>query len=322
MPLAKKATINNAYVKVLIWGEPGCGKSRFALSAPNPLVVDLEDSTGLYAEEFDFYKAKVEPNNPLANNSATLVKNLINEINNNEYPDRKTLVIDPVTDLLDCIESFCIDEYQKQINKKITDLNAVQKSKWYSYRRETSRRILDKLKNVSMNLILVARSKILWDTVDGKTQPVGQTYDCLEIVESLMDIVINLEKTEEGTIAKVKKSRLANLPSILPVQNFNSIYKAIEETKASSKAPKDSALPERIYKDAIDAMRYAAEEMCKEGVETDKAVNDLNTLIAFNEEDMLKNVAGDTGIPLSNASSNFNYEDMKRLEAKHLEEQE
>lgn len=300
MPLAEKATINNSYVKVLVWGEPGCGKSRFALSAPAPIVVDLEDSTGLYAEEFDFYKAKVNPNNILSNNAATLVKNIINEINNNEYPDRKTLVVDPVTDLLDCIESFCITEYQKQINKKITELNAVQKTKWYTYRRETSRKILDKLKNISMNLILVARSKILWDTVDGKTQPVGQTYDCLEIVESLMDIVINLEKTTEGTVAKVKKSRLANLPDILPVQNFSSIYKAIEDTKASSKH-------HDIEKEEFEKVMNEI----KEQVESTQLPNPAEIL---NKE--IKNSLPD------NTSSNFNYEEMMRLQNKHLEEQE
>ena len=300
MPLAEKATINNSYVKVLVWGEPGCGKSRFALSAPAPIVVDLEDSTGLYAEEFDFYKAKVNPNNILSNNAATLVKNIINEINNNEYPDRKTLVVDPVTDLLDCIESFCVTEYQKQINKKITELNAVQKTKWYTYRRETSRKILDKLKNISMNLILVARSKILWDTVDGKTQPVGQTYDCLEIVESLMDIVINLEKTTEGTVAKVKKSRLANLPDILPVQNFSSIYKAIEDTKASSKH-------HDIEKEEFEKVMNEI----KEQVESTQLPNPAEIL---NKE--IKNSLPD------NTSSNFNYEEMMRLQNKHLEEQE
>ncbi len=300
MSLAKKATINNAYIKVLVWGEPGCGKSRFALSAPEPIVVDLEDSTGLYAEEFDFYRAKVDPNNALSNNAATLVKNIINEINNNDYPDRKTLVIDPITDLLDCIESFCITEYQKQINKKITELNAVQKSKWYAYRRETSRKILDKLKNVPMNLILVARSKILWDTVDGKTQPVGQTYDCLEIVEYLMDIVINLEKTSEGIVAKVKKSRLANLPDILPVQNFSSIYKAIEDTKASSKH-------QDIEKEEFEKVMNEI----KEQVESTELPNPAEIL---NKE--IKNSLPD------NTSSNFNYEEMMRLQNKHLEEQE
>lgn len=310
MSLAKKATINNAYIKVLVWGEPGCGKSRFALSAPEPIVVDLEDSTGLYAEEFDFYRAKVDPNDALSNNAATLVKNIINEINNNEYPDRKTLVIDPITDLLDCIESFCITEYQKQINKKITDLNAVQKSKWYAYRRETSRKILDKLKNVPMNLILVARSKILWDTVDGKTQPVGQTYDCLEIVEYLMDIVINLEKTSEGIVAKVKKSRLANLPEILPVQNFSSIYKAIEETKASSKSKEkdNNNTEEKLKEDTIDAIRYAVESTI-----LPDPVEILNKEI---ESSLPNNSIHD------NTSSIFNYEEMMRLQNKHMEENE
>lgn len=235
MPLAKKATLNDANIKVLVWGESGSGKSRFALSAPSPIVVDLEGSTRLYANEFDFYKAEVSTSDIKANNPATLVKNIVNEINENEYPDRKTLVIDPLTDLLDCIENICAEEYQKQIGKKITDLNAIQKTKWYAYRKETSRKILDKLKNVPMNLILVARSKSMWDTKDGKLQPIGQTYDCLEIVEYLMDIVINLEKTTEGIIAKVKKSRLANLPEVLPVQNFSSILEAIEKQKASSK---------------------------------------------------------------------------------------
>lgn len=287
MPLAKKATLNDANIKVLVWGESGSGKSRFALSAPNPLVVDLEGSTRLYANEFDFYKAEVDVNNPESKNPATLVKNIIKEINNNLYPDRKTLVIDPLTDLLDCIENICAEEYQKQIGKKITDLNAVQKTKWYAYRKETSRIILDKLKNTQMNLILIARSKNMWDTKDGKLQPVGQTYDCLDIVEYLMDIVINLEKTQEGIIAKVKKSRLANLPDILPVENFSSILEAIESTKASS-----------INK---------REEKVK-NIEKDNSM-----------EEIFETVVDE--ITTSSEDHKFDYEEMKRLQKKHLEDE-
>lgn len=287
MPLAKKATLNDANIKVLVWGESGSGKSRFALSAPNPLVVDLEGSTRLYANEFDFYKAEVDVNNPESKNPATLVKNIIKEINNNLYPDRKTLVTDPLTDLLDCIENICAEEYQKQIGKKITDLNAVQKTKWYAYRKETSRIILDKLKNTQMNLILIARSKNMWDTKDGKLQPVGQTYDCLDIVEYLMDIVINLEKTQEGIIAKVKKSRLANLPDILPVENFSSILEAIESTKASS-----------INK---------REEKVK-NIEKDNSM-----------EEIFETVVDE--ITTSSEDHKFDYEEMKRLQKKHLEDE-
>lgn len=296
MPLAKKATLNDANIKVLVWGESGSGKSRFALSAPNPLVIDLEGSTRLYAEEFDFFKAEIDSNNKQAANPAALVKNIINEIHQNEYSDRKTLVIDPLTDLLDYLEQFCAEEYEKQTDKKISDLNAVQKSKWYAYRREMARKFLNMLKDVNMNVILVARSKAIWDKLDGKMQPVGQTYDCLEIVEYLMDIVINLEKTSEGTIAKVKKSRLANLPSVLPVQNFSSIYKAIEETKASSKQ-KDN----------------------KESLNSNTEIRNDNA-ISPEEANSFINIGA--GTSSDKQASSFDYEEMMRLQKKHIEEGE
>ena len=53
--LAKKATLEDVNLKIMVWGESGSGKSRFALSSPNPIVVDLEGSTRLYANQFDFY---------------------------------------------------------------------------------------------------------------------------------------------------------------------------------------------------------------------------------------------------------------------------
>lgn len=229
--LAKKATLNDINLKVMVWGESGSGKSRFALSAPSPLVVDLEGSTRLYANDFDFWKAEVDKKNERANNPATLTMSIIDEIIKGEYTDRKTLIIDPVTDLLDTIESSCAAQYEKNIGKKVDTLNAVQKTKWYAYRRDMVRKVLNNLKDIPMNLILVARSKNVWDNKDGKLQPVGQTHDALEIIEYLMDIVIQLEKTEAGTTAIVKKSRLGNLPEILEVQNFDSILNALKDNK-------------------------------------------------------------------------------------------
>lgn len=233
--LAKKATLEDVNLKIMIWGESGSGKSRFALSAPAPLVIDLEGSTRLYADEFDFWKAEVDKTNPQAGNPGSLTINLLKEILEGKYPDRKTLIIDPLTDLLDCIEDVSAKKYEETIGKKVTELNAVQKTKWYAYRRESARNILNQLKDVPMNLILVARAKNLWDTKDGKMQPVGLTYDALDIVEYLMDIVIQLEKNGDETRAIVKKSRLGNLPKILDVKNFNSIGQALESNKKLAK---------------------------------------------------------------------------------------
>ena len=58
--LAKKATLDDVNLKIMVWGESGSGKSRFALSAPSPIAIDLEGSTRLYADQFDFYKAEVD----------------------------------------------------------------------------------------------------------------------------------------------------------------------------------------------------------------------------------------------------------------------
>ncbi len=244
MALAKKAVLDDVNLKVMVWGESGSGKSRFALSAPNPLVVDLEGSTRLYAGEFDFWKAEIDKNNQSACNAAALTKNLIKEILEGEYPDRKTLIIDPVTDLLDCIEEICSKEYEKTIGKKVDTLNAVQKTKWYAYRREISRKMLNQLKDVPMNLILVARAKNVWDTKEGKMQPVGLTYDALEIVEYLMDIVIQLERNGDETRAIVKKSRLGNLPKILDVKNFDSIKQALESNQKLAEKAKEENIDE------------------------------------------------------------------------------
>ena len=228
--LAKKATLDDVNLKIMVWGESGSGKSRFALSSPSPIVIDLEGSTRLYAEEFDFYKAEVDKANTLASNPATLTVNLLKEIIEGQYPDRKTLVVDPLTDLLDCIEDISARKYEEMIGKKVSDLNAVQKTKWYAYRRETVRNVLNQLKDIPMNLILVARAKNLWDTKDGKMQPVGLTYDALDIVEYLMDIVIQLEKNGDETKAIVKKSRIGNLPKILDVKDYSSIENALKNS--------------------------------------------------------------------------------------------
>lgn len=102
-----------------------------------------------------------------------------------------------------------------------------------------------------------------------------------------MDIVINLEKTQEGIIAKVKKSRLANLPDILPVENFSSILEAIESTKASSINKREEKV---------------------ENIEKDNSM-----------EEIFETVVDE--ITTSSEDRKFDYEEMKRLQKKHLEDE-
>lgn len=223
-PTAVKAELKDAYTKMLIWGSPGSGKSRLALTSPNPLVIDLEGSTSLYANEFDFFIAKIDLTNENINNNFKLTSTICNEVKQGLYPDRQTLVIDPISDLLDELEWHIAKGYSKLIGRDVLELNALQKTKWYAYRRDQSRKVLDSIKALPLNIVFVARSKILWDTQNGQLKPVGDTIDALPIVESLMDIVIHMENGE----ATVSKSRAGELPKekVVP-KNFNDLMEVL-----------------------------------------------------------------------------------------------
>ncbi len=234
MAIAKKAKVNDARIKSLIWGDSGTGKSRFGLSAPNPLVVDLEDSTSLYANEFNFLVTKVYSSVKQQENPSILVTNICKEISQGVYPEIETLVIDPVTDLLDHIEHICVQSYEKQIGKNIQELNQLQKAKWYAYRRDAIRRMIDMLKALPVNLILICRSKDVWGKADGKMQPVGKTFDAHELLEWLMDVVIKLERGEkEGSpVGLVTKSRIGTLGNQINIENgYMSIVEAMDKNK-------------------------------------------------------------------------------------------
>lgn len=232
MATAKKAELGDAKLKILIWGDPGAGKSRFALSSPSPLVIDTENSTALYAKEFDFMLAEVDRANPVISNYVNLTTTILKEFQDGEYPDIKTLVVDNITDVLDGLEKVLMKGYEEKVLKtrSISDLNKLELSKWYSYRKEYSRLFLDNLKANPTHVVFTGRSRLEWKQGQGGMQPSGNTiFDGLEIVESLMDVIIHLKKEKQGDVkAIVKKSRLADLPDVLPITDFSTITNAIQ----------------------------------------------------------------------------------------------
>lgn len=225
--IAKRATIENAKVKVMVWGEPGSGKSRFALSFPKPLVIDLEKSTAWYAKEFMFYRAEIDKSQKETRNATALTKSIVDEIAKGEYHGEiETLIIDPITDLLDNLESLCLVEYERMINRKVTELNQLEKTKWYTFRRDKTREMLDMIIQLPINIVWVARSKNMWDKKDGKMQPIGKTFDGLDIIEYLPDLVLQLESDS----IYVKKSRIGKIEKI-EEKTWDGIMKAVVDEK-------------------------------------------------------------------------------------------
>lgn len=225
-PIARRATRAAALLKVMAWGEPGAGKTRFALSFPDPLVIDLERGSEWYADETPFLVATPTPERP----AARLVKDVVAEVLAGVYPDRKTLIIDPITDYLDALESVLI-EAQKRNGVDVDALKGMARAAAYSKIRDGIRERLDLLIRVPMHVVLVARAKNVWGKNDeGRMAPIDRTYDAKDIVEYLCDVVLHLDRPGR---AVVRKSRIAALPDVIEGATFAqigaSLYRAKEE---------------------------------------------------------------------------------------------
>lgn len=201
---ARKASRAQALLKVMAWGEAGAGKTRFALSFPAPLVIDLERGSEWYADEFDFMIAVPTPQL----RAGPLVHQVVEEILAGRYPDRQTLIIDPLTDYLDALENALI-EAQRKKGVDLDTLKGPKRAQVYAAIRDGIRSRLDALLRVPMHVVLIARAKNVWGPGDdGKMAPIGRAYDAKEIVEYICDVVVHLGRGG----ARVAKSRICALP--------------------------------------------------------------------------------------------------------------
>lgn len=261
MPIAKKATKYDTFLKIMAWGEPGAGKTRLALSFPAPLVIDLERGSRLYADQFDFLVAEPTPQMP----GTHLIKAVVDEVSKGEYPDRKTLIIDPITDYLDQLEwEFAKMKADRGIS--LDTMKAPQKAGYYAEQKDFMRQRLDAVLRLPMNVVFVARAKNNWVG----TEVSGRKADASEIVEYLCDIVLHIEK---GGAAQAKKSRIKDLPSTIRAATFADIEAALNAspTKTATVAvpatpqgptpPESVIAPPKPTSDEIKALFKAAKDL-------------------------------------------------------------
>jgi len=231
--IARKATRSAALFKCLIWGEAGSGKTRCALSFPAPLVLDLERGCEWYADEFDFWVAQPTAELPVT----SLVKATVDQVLAGLYPDRRTLVIDPITDYLDQLELVLIGQL-RQKGMDLDNLRGPKRAQAYAFIRDEIRRRLDNLLRLPMNIVFVARAKNVWAPGDdGKMAPQGRTYDARDIVEFLCDVVLLAERSG---VARVIKSRIALLPEVIQPARYEVLAQGLQPRPAPA-APE--ALP-------------------------------------------------------------------------------
>lgn len=131
--------------RIFLWGPPGAGKTRCALSLGNVALIDLEKGSQYYKDEFRF--DVMEPKNF----EEILVAVRWLATNKHSY---NTLVIDPVTVAWDmCQEEFLVRKRQKKNNPEAE----ISGGDWKTIK-PRYRALMTLLCTIDMNVVVIARS--------------------------------------------------------------------------------------------------------------------------------------------------------------------
>ncbi len=209
MSLFEKAKPSGERIKMLVYGEPGTGKTVTALHFPNPVVIDTEKGTEYYGEYFDFYK--LESGDPV------MVSRALDELINDpgEY---KTAVLDSATVLYDNI----IDKQLARKRAKTGNPNYEIQPLDYKFIKADMKAIIQKILALDMNVIVTAHSKAKYSQEEGEFMKVlGTMAEVSKELPYIFDVELELTFEDGKFVARVQKDRTNRLPARNEKFEFN-----------------------------------------------------------------------------------------------------
>jgi phage nucleotide-binding protein len=216
------AAVNTPTLKVLIYGEPGVGKTTFAATAPAPLVIDVERGS----------RALLNTGNPvdvLEFRSIEQVEATIQYLKSGheKFAKYETIVLDSITEM----QARLIDQQLRTLGAGAP----VYKADWGVYGENTQRlrMLVSSFRDIEKNLICTAHAKMDKDDQTGLNmwRP-ALTPGLAKTVAGIFDIVGYLRINAKGErVLRVQpsktvlaKSRLA-LPEEINSPSWASINK-------------------------------------------------------------------------------------------------
>jgi len=131
------------YPAVLIYGQPGIGKSTLALSAPDPLYFDFD--RGVHRVNSRHQKDTVQISN---------WQNMLDVLNNEDLREYKTFIIDTAGKMLDYMGLWLIER-----NPKLGKANGALALQGYGERKAEFSNFLKRVQLMGKNLVFVAHDK-------------------------------------------------------------------------------------------------------------------------------------------------------------------
>lgn len=180
-------------LKVLLYGNPGAGKTMAAIQFPKPYVIDTEGSTDK-RQYVDAIK-KSEGSVFVTQDFDELMKEIKALLT--EKHDYKTLVIDSLTILYNDL----LDKAEKKVGSDF--------GRHYNEANKKMKSLINFLFRMDLNVIITAHSK---NEYGQNMSIMGQTFDCYKKLDYLFDLVFEVQKRGDKHIGIVKKSRIESFP--------------------------------------------------------------------------------------------------------------
>lgn len=206
--------VNTPYLKVLIYGEPGTGKTTFAGTAPSPLVIDVERGS----------RSLLNVDNPVDVMEFVSIKQVEGAVQllkdgNSNFDKYETIVMDSITEM----QARLIDQQLRELGGGAP----VYKADWGVYGANTQRlrMLVSSFRDIPKNLICTAHAKTEKDDQTGLTRMApALTPALLKTVTGTFDIVAYLRINAKGErVLRVQPSKtvLAKSRLALPEEMLN-----------------------------------------------------------------------------------------------------
>lgn len=197
--------------KILLFGDPGIGKTTTAVRSPKPAFIDMEDGTGHYEHLGDFVTENTtDPDEAMAIIDR-ITKNPKIELEGGEIFNAKTFVLDPIHIWELALAQKLIDQRVKETR----DTNYTLQLEDYQIIKAKKKKLMLKLMSVDFNVMVCARTKPIY-APGAIMKKIGIGPDCDDMWLGFFDTIIYLYK-DPGTKKRMgviyQKDRTGKFPS-------------------------------------------------------------------------------------------------------------